>query len=171
MSKEIASTVAEITKTGPGDPWAGEGSWRAIEQEGQECVPVPYERLYRVDDTAPEVLFRAGMPAPGGNFRLADQPRPDDAFYRASRSTGGAEDGTGPLPYLVVIEHAYGCPAGGYDVVVHLVPPNKIVAILDRTTGVVHVNPTLLTSATEATANRLKELYQSRSRGKTINLD
>jgi hypothetical protein len=43
---------------------------------------------------------------------------------------------------------------------VHIVPPHKIVAVLDKNTGIVHVNPGLAATATAATADRLSALYQ-----------
>jgi hypothetical protein len=165
----------------PTDPWAGESSWRAIDRNNQEQVPGPFEVLHRGDNTAPEVLFQDGMPSPGNNFRLADhqvrsgdRTGTNDAFYGTTVAAAHSAEETGPLfedghRYLVVLHGAFGCQVGKqvlwaeiieYEIVVHIVPPHKIVAVLDKNTGIVHVNPGLAATATAATADRLSALYQ-----------
>ncbi|MGC5013475.1 hypothetical protein ACLQ2R_22170 [Streptosporangium sp. DT93] len=145
----------------PADPWAGEAAWVAVDKDGIKCRPGHYERLYRSHQVAPEVLFRDGMPAPGGDFSLkAHQKRTGeregtgDAFYGACHVMVWGEN-EGPAfdmgnRYMSVLKDAYGYAMANQlgtisiaemETVVHMVPPHKIVAVLDKLTGDIHLNP------------------------------
>ncbi|GAA3039861.1 hypothetical protein [Streptosporangium longisporum] len=145
----------------PADPWAGEATWTAVDRYGIPCDPGRLDRLYRTHGVPPEALFRDGMPAPGDDFdlrrhqgRTVARERTNDAFYGACHVAVWGDD-EGPAfdttdRYMSVIKDGYGYAMpnqlGNIDIaemetVVHMVPPHKIVAVLDKHTGEIHLNP------------------------------
>jgi hypothetical protein len=140
--------------------WADEGAWEAVNPAGMRLRPAPCPRLWRSCDEG-AALFLEGMPAPGDNFAMVAHQRrsgsrdgTDDAFYGAC-AQARYEPGEGPLfgdgRYLVLLVDAYGVQVEPqpsehveiieYETLVHMVPPWKIVAVLDKQTGVVELNP------------------------------
>lgn len=139
---------------------AGEASWKAIGPTGLRQIPVPVDRLWRDSDEGYELMVK-GLAAPGTDFDMVRHQRrttsrgdSDDAFYGSCRQSRYEGD-VGPLHgigrYLVLMVNAYGVDVESkrsehleiieWETVVHIVPPWKIVAVMDKTTGVVKTNP------------------------------
>lgn len=168
----------------PSTPWAGEGSWVAIDKNGGKCFPAPLDWFYRAHDVPPDVLFRDGMPAPGNDFDLKrhqgrwTRDGTDDAFYGGCSQAAwrGTDEGGWDGPafdttsrYMSVIRDAwaYG-PIGDqlgsasppeYELVVHIVPPEKIVAVFDKVTGEIYINEKTPKEIADKVTERLKTIW------------